>query len=472
MKRLFFVVFLTYFLVTPLRADYDILVILQGDDDRVSANRLIEGSDGSLYGTNATGGNFGAGSIFRINKDGSGYQVLHSFSTDPNDGIKPLDRVVEGSDGVLYGTTSEGGQNALGTVFRINKDGSNYKILHSFSLGDVGVIPETALLEASDGALYGTTSQCGDGSFNSCNFDFFVGGPTIFKINKDGTGFANVLFLKSVRNPEDENQTILRTPTSSLVEGIDGYLYGNAGPLFKVKKDGSNVSLDISTGAVGELLLYDGYLYSIAMGIGTAGEIVKINQDFNNFTKLRSFVNTGNVPSYLFTGPFVGLVLDQEKDILYGVANSMAYKLNTDGTGYEILEATRYKESYGVLSTSPRIPILASDGDLYGSLGSHAGCGVEVIPGIYSLKNSVETILNWAEVQFPQYFPQKQLTQSFGPWQYRYYPSTGIYAGINNDDNGVYVLGGEFGQTPLFVDTKKTILNQALGAHVTLCENN
>lgn len=458
-------------LITTSQANYDILVILQGDDDRAGANRLIEGSDGSFYGTNANGGDFGAGSVFRINKDGSGYQVLYSFSTDPNDGIEPLDRVIEGSDGVLYGTTSGGGQNALGTVFRINKDGSNYEILHSFSLGDIGVVPETALLEASDGVLYGTTSQCGDGSSNSCNFDFYIGGPTIFKINKDGTGFTNVLFLKSVRNPEDERQTILRKPSSSLIEGIDGYLYGNAGPLFKVKKDGSDVSLDISSGAFGELLLYEGYLYSIAMRVGTAGEIVKIDHSLNSFTKLRSFVNTGDTPSYLFTGPFLGLVLDKEKEILYGVANSLAYKLNLDGTGYEILSATRYKESYGVLSPGPRIPILASNGDLYGSLGNEAGCGVERVPGIYSLKNSTETIFNWAETQFSQYFPPKQLTQNFGPWQYRYYPSTGIYVGINNDDNGVYVLGGKFGQTPLFVDTKKTILNQALGAYVTLCEN-
>ncbi len=85
MKKYFYLILLIIGIyISPLcLAEYDMVVMLEGDDDRVKANQFIEGSDGFLYGTNERGGEFGSGSIFRINKDGSGYQVLHSFAGDP-----------------------------------------------------------------------------------------------------------------------------------------------------------------------------------------------------------------------------------------------------------------------------------------------------------------------------------------------------------------------------------------------------
>ena len=77
-----------------------------------------------------------AGTVFKLNKDGSGYAVLHSFFGSETDGFKPMAGLLAGSDGALYGTTDGGGDVPVvasdGTVFKINPDGSGYKLLHSF----------------------------------------------------------------------------------------------------------------------------------------------------------------------------------------------------------------------------------------------------------------------------------------------------------------------------------------------------
>ena len=122
---------------------------------------LVEGSDGTLYGTTSGGGSgIGYGTVFRLNKDGSSYTVLHSFTGGPSDGSNPQGGLLEGSDGVLYGTTKEGGSAeeggsaGAGTVFKLNKDGSGYVVLLNFQfLNRDGYYPAAALVEGSDGKL-------------------------------------------------------------------------------------------------------------------------------------------------------------------------------------------------------------------------------------------------------------------------------------------------------------------------------
>src|SRR5262249_18419337 len=75
------------------------------------------------------------------------YPVLPSFSS--SDGANPNARLVQASDGYLYGTTSSGGDGGAGTVFRIDTSG-NLTTLHSF-VGNDGNNPAAGLIEASDG---------------------------------------------------------------------------------------------------------------------------------------------------------------------------------------------------------------------------------------------------------------------------------------------------------------------------------
>src|SRR5262249_40190168 len=133
-----------------------------GDGFSLNAG-VIEGNDGVLYGATYAGGTFGSGTLFKLNKEGTGYGILHHFAGSPTDGANAVVTLLEGSDGLLYGVTPNGGSNSNGgIVFSIHKDGSNYTILHDFSLvsGD-GKAPEGALVEASDGTLYGTTAGGG-----------------------------------------------------------------------------------------------------------------------------------------------------------------------------------------------------------------------------------------------------------------------------------------------------------------------
>jgi len=123
---------------------------------------LTEGSDGALYGTTYGAANKYAGTVFRINKDGTGYRALHIFSLAGGDGRRPYGPVIEAKDGALYGTTAFGGATGRGAIFKINKDGSGNVILHSLQGSpDEGAGYFAGLLARSDGLLYGNPSSDG-----------------------------------------------------------------------------------------------------------------------------------------------------------------------------------------------------------------------------------------------------------------------------------------------------------------------
>src|SRR5579859_6926592 len=84
------------------------------------------------------------------------FTTLYSF-TGSNDGAWPEGGLVQGSDGSFYGTTHYGGTNGLGTIFRISSNGF-LTSLYSFTGGNDGFIPMDGLVQGSDGDFYGTTS--------------------------------------------------------------------------------------------------------------------------------------------------------------------------------------------------------------------------------------------------------------------------------------------------------------------------
>src|SRR2546425_485989 len=100
---------------------------------------VIEASDGALYGTTDSDGTYNQGTVFTLNKDGSGYRILHSFNPNAGEGYDPFGALVEGSDGALYGTTQQGGTDShTSTVFKLKKDGTSYTVLHRFTPTDPG----------------------------------------------------------------------------------------------------------------------------------------------------------------------------------------------------------------------------------------------------------------------------------------------------------------------------------------------
>ena len=139
---------------------------------------LVQGPDGSLYGTTSggpTASDFGT--IFKLTENPSGtysQTTLHVFTGGnsceaPIDGATPLGRLAFGSDGLLYGTTQSGGcliesgDNAYsnqGTIFRIATDGSAYEVLwmfNGFFNSSDGVGPQAGLTLGPGGVFFGTT---------------------------------------------------------------------------------------------------------------------------------------------------------------------------------------------------------------------------------------------------------------------------------------------------------------------------
>lgn len=113
---------------------------------------MVQAADGNLYGTTHQGGAYGDGTLFRITTSGL-LTILYSFSGEA-DGRAPYGTLALGSDGNIYGTTSEGGNNLLGTIFELTPSGS-FQPLWSFS-GGFGN-PYSGVFQGTTGVFYGTT---------------------------------------------------------------------------------------------------------------------------------------------------------------------------------------------------------------------------------------------------------------------------------------------------------------------------
>ena len=111
-----------------------------------------------LYGTTSRGGQNGVGTLFSIDLGLSTKTTLHHFATGPTDGFNPSTRlIVVNPNGVMYGATRSGGQFGNGTLYRFNSATSNLTVKHSFSgaPGD-GHTPTGDLVKYA-GKVYGAT---------------------------------------------------------------------------------------------------------------------------------------------------------------------------------------------------------------------------------------------------------------------------------------------------------------------------
>ena len=205
---------------------------------------LVQASDGNFYGTTYYGGtntcisggtNYGCGTVYRITPGGT-LTTLYNFCSKSGcaDGQNP-GTLVLGADGSLYGTTLYGGGSACnggcGTIFKITTTGT-FATLHSFDSTD-GAVP-AALIQATDGNIYGTTSYGGSGS--SCS----SGCGTIFKMTSAGVVTTLHSFGISDGSVPD-----------GMIQGADGNFYGVTegggtsvyGTIFKITSTGTITTL-------------------------------------------------------------------------------------------------------------------------------------------------------------------------------------------------------------------------------------
>ncbi|MGB8169262.1 MAG: choice-of-anchor tandem repeat GloVer-containing protein [Chthoniobacteraceae bacterium] len=228
---------------------------------------LTLAADGNFYGTTATGGAGGFGTIFKVTPAGA-LTTLVQFTgtTGAYPGSTPLGALVQGTDGSLYGTTSLGGVNNLGTVFKVTT-AATFTSLATFSGASgatLGSSPKGALVQMPDGNFYGTTQTGGVNNFG-----------TAFSITPAGALTTLVNFTGST------GTALGATPQGALVAGTDGALYGttnsgglnNVGSMFKVTTGGLFTTLVNLTAApnIGRLVQgSSGSLYGATLGAGGA----------------------------------------------------------------------------------------------------------------------------------------------------------------------------------------------------------
>lgn len=166
------------------------LHIFHGADDGAYPNGgLLQAVDGNFYGTASGGGVFNAGTVFKVSVRGK-FKTLHSFRGYPFEGAAPYAGLVQASDGSFYGTTVVGGTkdacsgNPCGTIFKITSSGkltTLYNFCSKSGCSD-GYAPYGGLLQGTDGIFYGTTLRGGTSS--DCNNGFGTGCGVVFSLGE------------------------------------------------------------------------------------------------------------------------------------------------------------------------------------------------------------------------------------------------------------------------------------------------
>lgn len=185
-----------------------VLYIFTGQSDGAGPySALLADGAGNLYGTASVGGNFGGGTVFKIDAKGN-FSILHTFTGSHGDGKVPMGGLIRDSAGTLYGTTLAGGAYDEGTVFKLNPSTGAETVLYSFTGGADGQSPWASLVMDKLGNLFGTTS------FGGTNGD-----GTVFEL--DTTGKETVLHSFNLLI---DGEALI----SPLIMDAAGNLYGTA----------------------------------------------------------------------------------------------------------------------------------------------------------------------------------------------------------------------------------------------------
>jgi len=336
----------------------------------------VIGHGDRLYGTTPTRAS-GDGTVFSINPDGSGFTVLKAFVGGTNGGSPYAPLIASG--GILYGALAYGGAGFRGAVFAIGTDGTGYNLLHSFSptSGSLstnvdGSGPEAGLVLSGD-TLFGVARYGG-------NF----GSGTVFSLKTNGTDFTTLHHFPELVGVSETNSDGAR-PVSSLVVAGDT-LYGVAavggnlgfGTVFTLKSDGTGFGtlcqFDGTNGLLPKALIRAGGTL-----FGTTTESVfALSTNGTGFTRLASFAAPGR------GNPDGPIVLSGDR--IYGstywggtAGNGTVYSIRTNGTGYVALHQFPPTADPVTTNSDGALPhgVSFHGNALYGAaeIGGVRGCG-------------------------------------------------------------------------------------------------
>lgn len=309
--------------------------------------------NGTLYGTTLNGGENHIGTVYKVSKSGK-ERVLYNFADTP-DGKYPIAGLVA-LNGTFYGTTGYGGTAGNGTIFKVSTSGAEH-VLYSFSAMPDGNIPQASLVDMN-GTLYGTTQYGGGNDLG-----------TIFKVSTSGA--EHVLYSFAFTGSDG------RYPVAGLVD-VNGALYGTTqyggasgnGTIFKVNTSGAEHVVYSFSGTpdganpYAGLLALNGTLYGTTQygGANGNGTVFKVSTSGAEHV-LYSFKGTPDGAN-----PYGGL------EVLNGTLYGTTYSGGNSGNGGVFKVSTSGVEkviySFTGLPYGGRYPagsLIAVKGALYGT---------------------------------------------------------------------------------------------------------
>jgi uncharacterized repeat protein (TIGR03803 family) len=304
-----------------------------GNDGAHPIGGLIQGTDSRLYGTTNNGGPNGAGTVFAVNPDGAGFTILYSF-TGGIDGGYPQAGLLQRTDGRLYGTAFVGA-NGAGTMFAVNADGTGFTTLYSFTDGNLP--PTGSLIQGTDGRLYGTTEGNGAGSSSIDRYG------TVFAVNPDGTGFATLYRFLGGNDGSTPFTGVIqgtdgRLYGTTLTGGIRDFAGDGFGTVFAISSPravaGTNVTYTAAASGTGPLS-YQWQLNGVNIPGATGATLTLTNVTVSNSGSYTVVVTNayGSVTSDPVTLAVIGPAISSLNPSTV-TAGSGAFTLTVNGTNF------------------------------------------------------------------------------------------------------------------------------------------
>jgi uncharacterized repeat protein (TIGR03803 family) len=342
-------------------------------------------SGGYLFGASTHGGANGVGSIYRFDPASGSFQINHSFAMD-NGGVNPSSGILVGSDTKLYGVNF-GGVNGEGTLFRIDQPGNTFETLRPFALASGGT-PDGPPIQAADGKLYGVTGTGGANGFGG-----------IYQVNVNGTGYSLIHEFTGTTGSRRGKGEFCR----GLVEGPGGMLYGctnlggnatDTGMFFVASTNGTTYNFMHAFDGPGFtkpsnqlLLASDGFFYGAASegGNGNVGGIFRIAAN-GDYTELHHFSN--GLDGYSVISPLI----EGSDGRLYGCASysstgwGSVFRMSKDGTNFAVLHRFSDESTDGLQPGGPLLE--TANGVFYGT--TTAG-GANLAGTIFKIETTLET---------------------------------------------------------------------------------
>jgi hypothetical protein len=328
----------------------DFKVVYHFDGDVRPTGKVLIGSDNFLYGGTSIGGDHGYGFLYRVAKDGTGFQVIRSMdgdhvSTNGNG-------LIEGDDGKIYGALQVTG------LFRLNKDGSDFEMIHEFSdeegTEDAGfiMIPGGKMIGATwfkgplgFGSLYSVNSD-GSGYARIHDFEAYLSSgivlssdgkvrgtviTRIFEIDTDGNNYHESLFDAQVNGVSFVPNTLESSPGKFISVSASGP--SQNGMIYSVESNGTfSILKDFPIGAAepaSDLVIgSDGYVYGTTWGGGPSGNglIFKMKKDGTDYQEIYTFDQETVLDVHR---PVV-----EYNDVLIGSNGRGVYQINKDGSNF------------------------------------------------------------------------------------------------------------------------------------------